>query len=348
MSWWSRLRNALHARRLDESLEDEIQDHLERRAASLCEEGLTPDDARRRAAAAFGNVARIREESREIRLWAGLESTIQDVRYAWRTMRRSPAFTITALVSLSLAIGANTALYAIVDAAMLRPLPVPDARRVFTLAAPTLDPAATASGETDTFSYPLYLNLRAAAGEAHLVALGPTDQAEVRGPDPTSPIVRARQQFVSGDAFDVLRVSPASGRLFTPDEDRGPGIPRTAVLSFDYWRRHFHADPDVVGQSLTLNGRQFQIVGVAAEGFSGVEPGRFVDIWVPVMTFDPGVFSNPDASLFQIVGRLGDHTTPEQIQSQLQAVYHDRQLLVIAQNRAMPDAVLSAFAARQI
>ena len=97
MSWWSRLRNAIYARPLDESLEDEIQDHLERRAAAFRAEGLPPDEARRRALSAFGNVTRVREQSREIRLWPGLESTIQDARYAWRTMRRSPAFTITAL-----------------------------------------------------------------------------------------------------------------------------------------------------------------------------------------------------------------------------------------------------------
>jgi putative ABC transport system permease protein len=350
MSWWSRLRNAVYARPLDDSLEDEIQDHLERRAAAFRAEGLAPDDARRRALSAFGNVARVREQSREIRLWPGLESTIQDARYAWRTMRRNPAFTITAIMSLSLAIGANTAIYAIVDAVMLRPLPVPDASRVFTLAAPVLDAGAMAGAdETESFSYPLYLHLRAAAGNsAHLAAFGPTDQAEVQGPDPTSPIVRARQQFVSGEAFEMLRVSPAAGRLFTRDDDRTPGVPRSAVLSFDYWRSHFSGDPNVVGRPLTLNGRPFQIIGVAPENFLGVEPGRAVDIWVPVMTFDPGVFSNPDASLFRIVGRLGDRTSPEQLQARLHAVYRDRQRAVIAQNPTLPAAVLTAFGERSI
>jgi predicted permease len=350
MSWWSRLRNAVYARPLDESLEDEIQDHLERRAAAFRAEGLPADEARRRALSAFGNVTRVREQSREIRFWPGLESTIQDARYAWRTMRRNPAFTITALMSLSLAIGANTAIYAIVDAAMLRPLPVPDASRVFTLAAPILDASAIAgSGETESFSYPLYLQLRAAAGNsAHLVAFGPTDQAEVQSSDPTSPIVRARQQFVSGEAFEMLRVSPAVGRLFTRDDDRTPGVPRSAVLSFDYWRSHFNGDPNVVGRPLTLNGRPFQIIGVAPEKFFGVEPGRAVDIWVPVMTFDPGVFSNPDASLFRIVGRLGDRTSPEQLQARLHAVYRDRQRTMIARNPTLPAAVLTAFGERSI
>src|SRR5262245_15830646 len=116
MSWWSRLRNALHSQPLDESLDDEIRDHLERRAAALREEGVAPDEARRQALLAFGNVTSVREQSRDIRLWAGLETTIRDIRYAWRTLRRTPAFTITAVLSLALAIGANTAIYAIVDA----------------------------------------------------------------------------------------------------------------------------------------------------------------------------------------------------------------------------------------
>ena len=348
MSWFSRLRNALHTRPLDEALEDEIRDHLERRAAAFREEGMTPAEARRRALAAFGSVTRVREQSREIRLWTGLDGTIQDVRHAWRTMRRSPAFTIASLLSLGLAIGANTAIYAIVDAAVLRPLPVPGAARVITLTAPAFGPGATpGSGETELFSYPLYLQLRAAAGDAaHLAVFGPADRAEAQGPNPGSPIDKVRQQFVSGEAFEMLGVRPALGRLFSSDDDRGPGVPRTAVLSFDYWRSHFNADPGIVGQAIALNSRQYLIVGVTSEGFSGVEPGKFIDVWLPVMTFDPGVFSNPAANLFRVVGRLAGGASREQLQARLQPVFRDRQQAVVGENPGMPAAVLKAFAER--
>jgi predicted permease len=350
MSWWSRLRNAVHPRQLDESLDDEIRDHLERRAASLREDGLTPEEAERRARAAFGNITRIREESREVRLWAGLEATMLDMRYGWRSLRRNPAFTISAVLSLTLAIGANTAIFAIVDAAVLRPLPVPDAARVFTLSAPALDPgAATGSGEIDRFSYPVYRRLQAAAGDAARLALfGPTDQVDAQAPRAMAPAVRVAQQFVSGDAFEMLRVSPATGRLLSGDDNRGAGDPRVAVLGFEYWRRQFGGDPGVVGQPITLNGRPFRIVGVAAETFFGVEPGRFIDVWLPVTAFDPGVFSNPDANLFRIVGRVSDGVSAEQLQARLQAAFHARQQDVIARNRTLPAAVLEAYAARQI
>ena len=350
MSWWSRLHNALDARRLDDTLEDEIRDHLDRRAAALREAGVSPEDARRQAEVAFGSVARIREQSRDIRMWTGLESTIQDVRYAWRALRRSPAFTLTAVLSLGIAIGANTAIYSIVDAALLRPLPVPDAAQVFTLAAPALD-AVTAGGggETESFSYPLLLQLRAAAGDAaRLAAFGPIERADAQGRDPASPIVRVRQQFVSGEAFDILRVSPALGRLFSRDDDAAPGGPRIAVLSFDYWRQHLNADRGIVGQPLVLDGRQYEIVGVAGQGFSGVEPGRFVDVWLPLMTFDPGVFSNPDASLFRIVGRLASPTRPEQLEARLRGPYRARQDAWIAQHQTLPATALTAFAQRQL
>jgi putative ABC transport system permease protein len=350
MSWFSRLKNALHTRPLEESLDAEIQDHIERRAAALREAGHTPDEARRAALAAFGNVSRVRDQSREIRLSSALESAMQDVRYAWRTLRRRPAFTISAGLSLSLAIGANTAIYAIVDAAMLRPLPVPEPTRVFTLAAPTLDAGVTSSSETESFSYPLYLQLRAAAGDsARLAVFGPTDRAEVQGRDSAAPVQTVRQQFVSGEAFAMLRVPPAVGRLFSRDDDRDAGIPRTAVLSFDFWRRHFNADPAVVGQAITLDNRPYQIVGVASQQFTGVEPGRFVDVWLPAMTFDPGAVSNPGANLFRIVGRLTDGVSREQVEARLQPVYRDRQLEVIdAQKQSTPAALLKAFAERRL
>jgi len=114
-------------------------------------------DAQQQAAAIFGNVTAIREQSREIRMWAAIESVSQDLRYAWRGMRRSPMLTVTAVLSLSLAIGAITAIYSIVDAAMLRPLPVPEPARLFTLAVPGgIQPGSGEAAERETFSYPLF------------------------------------------------------------------------------------------------------------------------------------------------------------------------------------------------
>ena len=219
---------------------------------------------------------------------------------------------ITAVLSLSLAIGANTAIYAIVDAAMLRPLPVPEPQRVFTLAAPTLDAGATSgAGETESFSYPLYLQLRAAAGDsARLAVFGPTDRAEVQGADPRRPLQTVRQQFVSGEAFEMLRVPPAVGRLFSRDDDRDPGIPRIAVLSFDFWRRHFNADPGVVGQRSPSTTGHTRSSASPPRNSPASNRGSSSTSGLPVMTFDPGVFSNPTANLFRIVGRLDRRCQP--------------------------------------
>src|SRR5947209_2828536 len=138
MSWLSRLTNALNPRRLDKDLAEEVADHLERRGAALRQKGLSPEQARQQARVRFGNATSLREESRGIRLWAGLEGTLQDVRYAWRGMRKGPVFAATAVLSLALAIGANTAIYSIVDADILRPLPVDHPEQLFKLSLPDL------------------------------------------------------------------------------------------------------------------------------------------------------------------------------------------------------------------
>src|ERR1051326_517816 len=124
MSWFSRLRNTLNSRQLDRDLADELRDHLERRAAGLVAGGCPPEEAHRRAAAMFGNPVLLRESAREFRLSLTLESCLQDFRYAWRGLLRSRSVAITAIVSLAFAIGVNTAIYSVIDAAILRPLPV--------------------------------------------------------------------------------------------------------------------------------------------------------------------------------------------------------------------------------
>jgi hypothetical protein len=131
MSGYSRLKNAVNPRRLDEELAEEMRDHCERRTAALQAKGLNAGEARRQADARFGNITRLREESRGIRLWAALEGTLQDLRYAWRGMRKGPAFATTSVLSLALAIGANTAIYSIVDAAILKPCRSPSRTSCF-------------------------------------------------------------------------------------------------------------------------------------------------------------------------------------------------------------------------
>jgi predicted permease len=320
MSWIARLRNTFSPKQLDEDLVDEVRDHIERRTADLEHKGLSPAEAQRRARLIFGNAAGIREESRELRLWAALESAFQDTRYAWRGLRRNPFFALTAIVSLGLAIGANTAIYSIVEAAMLRSLPVPEPDALFTL-------STTESPERDTFSFPDYEQLRDVAGNSVRLALFDVpNRVEALAPGLDSSPEQVMQEFVSPDAFDVLGVPPALGRLLSGSDDRFPSPRAVVVLSFEYWQRRFGADPSILGQRMTLNGRLFSILGVARRGFSGVEPGKFVDLWLPITLTDPAIFTSAEFRPFRLLGRLGPGITRRQTEVRLQAALRPGQV----------------------
>ena len=332
MSWFSRLKNALNPHRLDEDLADELHDHIERRAEDLRRSGLSGAEAQRQAAQSFGNLARLCETSRELRLWAGLEATLQDARYAWRGLRRNPIFAATAIASLGLAIGANTAIYSIVDAALLRPLPIPQPERLFTLATSADQQAGSPlSGDRDAFSYPLYEQLRGAAADAARPALFDSPNcvgAKAYGAD--SPYEEVIQQVVSPDAFDILRVPPALGSLFSPAEDHYPGPREVVVLSYDYWQRRFGGDPNVLGQRLAVDNRTYSILGVVRKGFSGVEQGKLVDVWLPVTVEDPSIFTNPDVRMFHVMGRLAPGVGRKQLAARLQSAFHrDQELRIV-------------------
>lgn len=345
MSWLSRLKNALNPSRLDEDLAEEMRDHLERRAAALNEKGLHTEEARRQAYIRFGNATRLREESRGIRLWAGLEGTLQDVRYAWRGMRKEPAFAATAVLSLALAIGANTAIYSILDAAILRPLPVPAPDQLFTLSWPDIsDPGTPAGQERDTFSYPEFVQFAAVTkGAARLALVTSPERVEVRGLNPDAPVQKINRAFVSGEAFDILGVPPAAGRLFSAEEDRIPRSHAVAVLSYDYWRKRFQADPAVVGRNLTIEGKAYEITGVAREGFFGVEPGKFVDVWLPGSQYNSQALTDSGWHWFRILGRFARGISPEQIQARLQPSFHDFQAELIKQFLTMPPVIRNQF-----
>ncbi len=323
MSWLTRFGNALRPRRLDEDLSAEIRDHLERRTADLERQGLAPEQARRQAVRQFGNVVAVREESREARLARGLDGFARDLRGAWRTIRRNPVFALTAVLSLGLAIGANAALYAIVDAAFLRPLPVAVPDQLVALSqfrpAPGGDRGPAAA---ETFSYPRYEQLREAAGRsARLFLVEPPNRVEVHALDADAPYEDVTMAVVSSEAFEVLGVAPAAGRLFSPDLDR-IGSPRgVVVLSYDYWTRRFGADPAMVGRRLAVDGRPLTILGVTRRGFRGVEPGAFVDLWQPVAQIDPSIFTQVDVQLFSIMGRLAPGRTRAALEARLQPAF---------------------------
>jgi predicted permease len=351
MSLFSRLRNAIRPKQLDSELLDEMSDHLERRAAALREKGLSAEEARRQAERRFGNITQLREQSRGFRLSATLESTLQDLRYAFRGMRKSPAFAITAILSLALAIGANTAIYSIVDAAMLRPLPVPEPNRLFVLAFPGIqDSEEGPVALRESFSYPVYQQFRAAAADsARLALVSPGNQYDVHIPGKDAPTEKAICQFVSGDAFDILGVPPALGRIFSPAEDRVPWGHPYLVISYDYWQRRFHGDPHVVGQrvwiglnSMAASGGA-QIVGVARKGFFGVEPGKLVDIWMPAMMYSKAALSMSGWNWFRIIGRLSPGSTPRQVQSRLQPIFSTHTDEQVKTQPTMPPSIKKQF-----
>jgi predicted permease len=341
----SRLRNAVQPTRLDNELRDEMRDHLERRAAALREKGLPEAEAQRQAFVRFGNVTQLHEQSREIRLSTVVETTLQDIRYAWRGMLKSPAFAATAILSLALAIGANTAIYSIVDAAILRPLPVSEPDRLFTLATPEVRKARTdLPGESESFSYPLYRQFQAAAGtSARLMLFSYAAPIEVQIPDTGAPIEKAVRQFVSGEAFEILKVPPALGRLFSSEEDRIPGGHAVVVISHDYWQRRFHADPHILGHRLRIWGKSYSVIGVARQGFFGVEPGTFVDIWQPTMMFSEPAFTDITWASFRILGRTEPGGTRPQLQARLQPVLRAYEEEVINLFPTIPPAMQKQF-----
>ena len=325
MSLWSRWANVFRAGRVQRELDDELRFHLEERTRALTAAGMSPDAAAREAARRLGSPLRLREESLDVKLLPWLDALLRDVRLGGRMLRRGGAATGAAVASLALALGACVAAFALVDALILRPLPVRQPDRLVYLAFATGVPDRP---ETDTFNDPLFRRLRdAARGRADLFAMSTQVMRQVRFAA-SGEKERVRTQFVSGDAFDRLGVRPFAGRLFTAQDDVTPGAHPMAVVSHAFWTRRFGADPGILGRSFALVGdsrlgddRMFEIVGIAEERFAGVEPGRPTDVWVPYAMYNPRAFGNAEFNWFRIFGRVGDGVRVEEAASVLQAAF---------------------------
>jgi predicted permease len=282
MSWLSRVANALRPERTAAGLDEELRFHFEERVDQLVDEGMSRQDAERAARLRFGGALQIREESRDVKSAAWLESVLADFRFGLRMLRKSRNATVAAIGSLALAIGACTAAFALLDALVFRPLPLPAPDRLVSLARvmPGFMNPGNLPRESDSFTYPQFELLRSRARDsAHLFAMslaGGFLPAQFDDAGGASENVRA--DSISGGGFEILGVKAAFGRLVQADDERNA----VAVLSHAFWRRRFGASPSAIGRWVTIGGRQMQIVGVAAQGFSGVQPGYLTDLWLPL------------------------------------------------------------------
>ena len=318
-------------KRSAEDFAEEIKAHLELEADALESEGLSEGEARWKARREFGNIRAAQERFYMKGRWVWLDKLWRDLRFGFRSLRQSPGFAATAILTLALGIGANTAVFSVMNAVLLKSLPVADPDRVVYLRT-TNPPHGTGTvNSTETFSYPVYDAFRRQArGLSSVMAYVPLSGSKVSvryGPQPEE----AEGDMVSGTFFSGLGVNLPHGRGFT-EQDETNHAP-IAVLSYNYWTRRFARDPDVLGKTLYVNSVPMTIVGIAAEGFEGVEGGGSTDFWIPMQSrpelnawgnpLEDGktYIANPTWWCLRMIGRLAPGVTRAQAGAQLQPVF---------------------------
>ncbi len=277
MELWKRIVELVRRGRLERELDDEVGLHLALLEEEFRAKGMSAHEARAAAQREFGGVAHAKESYREERGLPRLENFVKDARYALRGLRRNPGFAAAAVLSLALGIGANTAVFSLFHAVMLRSLPVSHPEQLVMLY------RSGGWGFYGESSYPLYLELR---GHHELFdgVLATSGAAKVRfSLTGAGQMEFVNRTFVSGDYFQVLGVAAARGRLFTPQDDRVPHGHPLAVVSYDFWRNRLGGDPQVLGRTLYVDEMPLTVIGVAAPGFRGVQLETHADVWVPAM-----------------------------------------------------------------
>ena len=308
MSWWSRIANVLRPDRLSREIDEELQLHIEEAIA----QGRDPAEARR----ALGSALRLREESRDLRLVAWLDSLRADAIFGWRQVMKNKATSAAAILSLALGIGACTSAFRLIDALLLRPLPVSEPEQLYALARQGIDfDGKVRTG--DSWAYPAFRLMRAAVkDQAELIALSYSERTDLTyGSDAETE--KAYRQYVSGWMFNSFGLRPAAGRLFTESDDLKPGAHPYAVLSYDYWTSRFGRDPKVIGRTFRIGNDLYEIVGVGPERFTGTEPGTVIDIFIPTM-MHPAV-QIPDWTWMRTLARLKPGIAIEPVREKLDA-----------------------------
>ena len=311
---------------VERELNAELEDHIVRAAEKYERAGMTPGDAMRRARIEFGGVDRTKEEARDARGTAHLETLVQDIRYAARSLRNQPGFTLAVVAILGIGIGANSAVFTLVDGLLLQPLPMPHSDQLVIVGDPAaVHSAWTGSPETDYVSYPVFADVRDRNSVFSAVyANGAADDLDVAIGDAES-LEHPRGRFVSGGFFSVLQVPAYAGRTFTAAEDVTPGQDPVAVISYAYWQRRFAGDRAVVGRAIRVNHAPITIIGVTPPGFTGDIVGESMDIWIPMMMApairpNSRLIDNREASWLLLMGRLAPGATLAQAKNQIATI----------------------------
>jgi predicted permease len=316
--------NVFRRKLLDRDLDEELQAYLELVSAEKMRKGVSPEEAYRDARRDTGGVEQIKESVRDVRAGVWLDGLVQDLRYGVRTLTKNPAFTLIAMATLALGIGANTAMFSLLDQVVLRLLPVRDPERVV-IVRETGNHYGNSYGP-NTISWPMFEDLR----DNNQVFSGMFCRfpaaVTISGGDRAAQIPA---ELVSGSYFPVLGVGAALGRTIAPDDDAVPDSRPVVVLSYSFWRSFFDGDRRIVGRTINLNSYAMTVIGVAQPGFDGVELGVTAKVFVPIMMkteMTPHSDGLKDRrrrlSWVTAYGRLKPGVSTEQAQLSLQPLMH--------------------------
>jgi macrolide transport system ATP-binding/permease protein len=346
MSFW---------RRREESLDREIQDYLDRQMEENVARGMPPDEARAAARRKLGPVVRVKEDIRAVWGWLWLERLWQDLRQSCRLLAKNPGFTLVAVLSLAIGVGANCAMFSMADMMLLRPLPVPQPRGVLTVGSTNFQISAS-QYDFLRASYPDYVDVRDHSRSFAGLTAFDFQRVRFKTTPNATPSVKTGV-LASGNFFGVMGVQPELGRAFRPDEDQVPGRDAVVVLSHNFWEQEFAADPAVLGRTVQLNGIPFTVIGVLPAKFTGL------DQWIQPAFYAPlrmrpqldggsqsGASTSPldrrDARNLSVKGRLKPGVTIAQAQAEISAIAAALEKQYPATNRNQNMAVRTELQAR--
>jgi predicted permease len=333
-------------RRMLEELDEDIRDHIERETQDNIERGMAPEEARYAAVRKFGNVTLVKEETREVWSFIWLEQLLQDIQFGLRMLRKSPGFAAVAILTLALGIGANTAIFSLMDAVMLRALPVENPSKLVLLKwsarnAPNIHgymnsgdcPLNVMPGAANpygcSFSEPMFREIAQANIFEATTAFANSGRLNLTG-NGTAAVING--QLVSGDFFRAMGLKAAAGRLFEAGDDK-PSAADVAVLNYGYWQSAFGGSRDVVGRTIELNNVAFTIIGVAEQRFTGITPGSDYDVWLPLsdgQRTDPLFWRNRSVDVgdwwLTIIGRLKPETQLASAQAAVSGLFRNEML----------------------